>query len=243
MVDIHSHILPEVDDGAKSWEMAVHMCQMAAADGIDHMVATPHANDEFPYDRRWLSGVLEQLQQRVGPSPRLSLGCDFHFSYDNLKALEEEPGRFTIGRTAYLLIELSDFAIPPSVGDKIVALIEDGLKPILTHPERNPILQRSPGKVLEWAREGCIVQVTANSLTGRWGDKAQKVAHWLLERQGVHVIASDAHSIESRPPILSRARKVITKNCGSDVAQALVEDNPRAIVSGQELPYFPEPEA
>lgn len=242
MVDIHSHILPEVDDGARSWEMALHMCQMAAADGIDHIVATPHANDDYAYDRPWLSSVLEQLQQRVGASPRLSLGCDFHFSYDNLKALEDEPGRFTIGRTSYLLIELSDFAIPNSVGDKIVSLIEGGLKPILTHPERNAILQRSPGKVLEWAREGCIVQVTANSFTGRWGDKAQKVANWLLERQAVHVVASDAHSVESRPPILSGARKVIAKSSGAEIAQALVEDNPRAIVSGLDLPYFPEPE-
>ena len=82
MVDIHSHILPEVDDGARSWEMAIHMCHMAAEDGTDHMVATPHANEQFAYDRKWLTSVLEELRKRIGPVPALSLGCDFHFSYE-----------------------------------------------------------------------------------------------------------------------------------------------------------------
>ena len=242
MVDIHSHILPEVDDGAQSWEMAIHMCQMAAADGIEHMVATPHANDEFFYDRKWLSQLLEELQQRVGPSPRLYLGCDFHFSYDNLQALEQEPGRFTIGRTSYLLIELSDFAVPPGIAERIRGLLDSGLRPILTHPERNPLLQRAPKRVLEWADCGCIVQVTASSFTGRWGERAQKVAHWLLERQGVHVVATDAHNVDGRPPILSKARRVIAKAAGEDIAKALVEDNPLAIVTGKVLSYFPKPD-
>lgn len=239
MVDIHSHILPDVDDGARSWEMAVHMCRMAAADGIDHMVATPHANDHYDYDRPYLAGLLNELQVRIGPTPRLTLGCDFHFSYDNLKALERDRSLFTIGETAYLLIELSDFAVPPSVGENIVALIGGGLRPILTHPERNPILQRSPKKVLEWAQAGCVVQVTANSLTGRWGDKARKTARWLLERQAVHVIATDAHNVDSRPPILSEACKAVEKDYGWEIARALFEENPRAIVGGLELPYFP----
>ena len=242
MVDIHSHILPEVDDGAKSWEMSIHMCQMAAADGIDHLVATPHANDEFPYERKWLSALLNELQQRIGPAPRLSLGCDFHFSFENLEALEQDPSQFTIGHTSYLLIELSDFAVPPGIGHRIQSLIRSGLRPILTHPERNPLLQRTPQRVLEWAQFGCIVQVTASAFTGRWGERAEKVAHWLLERQGVHIVASDAHNVDGRPPILSKARKVIAKAAGDDVAEALVEENPRAVITDKILSYFPLPE-
>src|SRR5258705_12095126 len=83
--DIHCHILPEVDDGPKSWDIAVEMCRMAAADGITHMVAAPHANNRYSYDRNYLKDLLAQLQARVGTSPQLSLGCDFHLSFENLE--------------------------------------------------------------------------------------------------------------------------------------------------------------
>jgi protein-tyrosine phosphatase len=242
MVDIHTHILPEVDDGASSWEMAVHMCRMAFEDGIDHMVATPHANGQFAYDRQWLRGVLKELAQRTGGEPTLSLGCDFHFSYENLESLGEQPHRFTIEETPYLLVELSDFAIPPPVTDELENLVLRGLRPIITHPERNLLLQRKPERVLEWVQAGCAVQVTASAVTGQWGDKPRKIAKWLLERQAVHILATDCHSVEGRPPVLSQARDIITRVFGPVIGRSLVEDNPRAVVKGQPLPYFPEAE-
>ena len=104
MIDIHCHILPEVDDGPKTWETSEAMCRMAAQDGIEHMVATPHANDRYYYDRAYLTSLLAQLQQRVGPLPRLSLGCDFHLSFENLQAALETPERWSIGNTRYLLV-------------------------------------------------------------------------------------------------------------------------------------------
>src|SRR5271168_3772259 len=87
VIDIHCHILPEVDDGPKSWEVAIEMCRMAAADGIRHTVATPHANDRYAYDRAYLEGLLEQLREKVDPALELqfSLGCDFHLSFENLE--------------------------------------------------------------------------------------------------------------------------------------------------------------
>ncbi len=239
MVDIHTHILPEVDDGARSWEMAVHMCRMAFEDGIDHMVATPHANGQFAYDRQWLRGVLKELAQRTGGAPTLSLGCDFHFSYENLESLAEQPHRFTIEETPYLLVELSDFGIPPSVTDELENLVLRGLRPIITHPERNLLLQRKPERVLEWVQVGCAVQVTASAVTGQWGDKPRKIAKWLLERQAVHILATDCHSVEGRPPLLSQARDIITRVFGPVIGRSLVDDNPRAVVKGEPLPYFP----
>ena len=86
VIDIHSHLLPEVDDGPKTWEVSVEMCRIAAADGITHMVATPHANDRYSYDRVYLTGLLDHLQSLVGDQLQLTLGCDFHLSYDNCKA-------------------------------------------------------------------------------------------------------------------------------------------------------------
>ncbi len=85
MIDIHCHILAEVDDGPKSWNVAQEMCRIAAADGIEHIVATPHANERYHYDRHYLAGLVHYLRQQVGSAPKLSLGCDFHFSYDNLQ--------------------------------------------------------------------------------------------------------------------------------------------------------------
>ena len=239
MVDIHSHILPEVDDGAQSWEMAVHMCHMAAQDGIEHMVATPHANGEFAYDRKWLRGLLDDLRQRTGGKPKLSLGCDFHFSYENLESLAQTPHRFTIEDTSYLLVEFSDFSVPPAVTDELEDLLSRGLIPIITHPERNLLLQRTPERVLDWVRLGCAVQVTASAVTGLWGDRAKKIAQWLLDREAVHILATDSHSVEERPPILSAARDAISRTYRPSVAAALTDDNPRAVVTGQPLPYFP----
>jgi protein-tyrosine phosphatase len=106
MVDIHSHILPEVDDGARSWDMAVQMCQMAAQDGIEHMVATPHANHEYPYSRQQFSSLLHELDTKIKPRIGLTLGCDFHFSFENLEDLVRNPGSYTIGTTPYTRSEI-----------------------------------------------------------------------------------------------------------------------------------------
>ena len=108
--------------------------------------------------------------------------------------------------------------------------------PIITHPERNAILQQRPERILEWVDAGCLVQVTASAITGFWGPIAKRVAMWLLEHDAVHVLATDAHDDRNRPPILSEARVAVSKRFGADVARALVLDNPTAVVSGEPLP-------
>src|SRR5579862_5136301 len=102
MIDIHCHVLPEVDDGAPSWEVAESMCAMAIADGIKHIVATPHASPKYDYDRGRLIEKLTELRRRVDGSLILSLGCDFHLSYENLEALAQDSRRFLIEGTRYL---------------------------------------------------------------------------------------------------------------------------------------------
>ncbi len=241
MIDIHSHILPELDDGAKSWEIAQEMCRMAAADGIEHMVATPHANERYAYDREHNSSVLNQLRSLIGKAPRLSLGCDFHLSYENLQDALVRPERYTIEDSHYLLVELSNYSIPASVEQSFSQLGDKGITPVITHPERNPILQQGPQRVLKWVEMGCAVQITASALTGSWGERAWRTAEWLLRRDAAHVLASDAHDTKHRVPKLSAARKEAAILCGPDVAEALVDDNPRAIICGAPLPYFPNP--
>ncbi len=241
MIDIHCHLLPEVDDGPKSWDVAVEMCRMAIADGITHSVATPHANDRYVYDRAYLSGLLEQLKEKVGPELQLTLGCDFHLSFENLERVLETPHTYTIGETNYLLIELSNYSVPTQLGECFTRLGDRGLTPILTHPERNPILQQTPQRILEWAEQGCLVQVTASALTGFWGERPEVVARWLLDHSAVHVLASDAHETRRRVPNLSAGYAVAEKIVGPEYAEALVEGNPGAIVQGMPIPFCPRP--
>lgn len=217
------------------------MCSMAAADGITHMVATPHANDRYPYDRDFLQGLLANLQSLVGARPQLSLGCDFHLSYDNLQDAFVHPERYVIGKTRYLLVEFSNYGIPRQTMDSLLKLGDLGIVAVITHPERNPILRENLEQVVEWAEQGCVVQVTGSALTGLWGERTRRAAQWLLERQAVHVLATDAHDLEKRPPVLSTGRDAAADICGEEVAEALVENNPRAIISNEPLPYFPRP--
>lgn len=218
------------------------MCRIAVEDGIQHIVCTPHANDEYAYDRKQHETRLQELRERVGGRIQLSLGCDFHFSFDNIQEALSAPENFVISGSDYLLVEFSDFSISPAMNDALLRFISLGITPVITHPERNMVIQRQPEYALKLAAQGCVLQVTANSFTGHWGGTTKKMAQWLLDRDAVHVVASDAHDPRHRPPILSRAKAVLTELCGAQIAQALVHDNPRAIISGRPLPYFPQPQ-
>jgi protein-tyrosine phosphatase len=251
LIDIHCHLLPDVDDGPKSWEDAVEMCRMSSADGITHAVATPHANDRYAYERNYFQELVDELRERVRkasqerndgfPRLELSLGCDFHLSFDNIERAIEHPHTYTIGNTNYLLIELSNYSVPARLTDTLFRLGDRGLTPILTHPERNPILQQSPLRVLEWVEHGCLVQVTASALTGFWGERPEIVARWLLDRSAVHILASDAHDTKRRIPNLSAGRAIAEQIVGAEYAAALVEGNPGAIVRGEPIPFAPRP--
>jgi protein-tyrosine phosphatase len=236
MVDIHCHILPGIDDGPRSWDLTAEMCRMAALDGITHIVATPHCNDEFPYDRDRYTEMLGQLSDAAEGKLTFSLGCDFHFSYDNIQDALANPRRYTIGESQYLLVEFSDFGIPPKVKQNLLFISSNGMVPIITHPERNRPLLSKPEMVLDFVEQGCLVQVTANSLTGYWGSRSKNMAEWLLKRKAVHVVASDAHDPSRRKPVLSEARKIVGELAGADVADALFVHNPTAIVDGESLP-------
>jgi len=239
MVDIHCHILPGIDDGSKSWEMTAEMCRLAVEDGVTHIVATPHSNDTYEYNRERFTEMLGQLHDAANGELRFSLGCDFHFSYDNIQDALENPRRYTIGDSQYLLIEFSDYGIPPSVKQDVFAISSRGMIPIITHPERNRPLLNQPEAVLQLVEQGCLVQVTANAVTGAWGPRSKKMAEWLLKREAVHVIASDAHDPVHRRPIMSEARDAVAELAGAEVAEALVTHNPEAIVEGKSLPYQP----
>jgi protein-tyrosine phosphatase len=240
MVDIHCHILPGLDDGADTLETSIQMAEMAIADGVTHIVGTPHANSQFEFDPELIRKRRDELQAAVGDRLTLATGCDFHLSFENLQDIQKNPHKYTISQKNYLLVEFADFAIPPSMDDTMHQLQLMGLSPIITHPERNALLRTQPERMYRWLHQGAYVQITAQSLLGRFGTSAKHRAEQWLDEDRVHFVASDAHNLKSRPLQLRAAFDAVAERRGEDVAQALFHGNPLAAFEGRGLPYEPE---
>lgn len=220
------------------------MARVAVADGITHVVCTPHANSHYLYDPQEITEKIEKLQQKLneeGIDLKLGRGCDFHLSYDNIQEIKPDPSRFSINGLGYLLVELPDFGISHALTETYYQLQVVGLTPILTHPERNPTLQSDKRRMVEWIRGGLLIQVTAGSVLGHMGKQAQRMAHQLLADRWVHFIATDAHNTTSRPPKMREAYELIAERYGSDYAHALCIGNPLAVFMGKPLASQAEP--
>lgn len=242
MIDIHHHLLFGTDDGPKDLDSSVAQAEAAASDGITHIACTPHANDTYEFHPDVNRQRLEQIRERVGDKVKLGLGCDFHLSYENIEDALKHPKKFTINEGQYLLVEFAEFMIPQSIGDTFYEFTVKGMRPIITHPERNPILQREHERMAEWMRTGCLVQITASSLAGRFGRRAQSLGWELLEKNWVHFVATDAHNLEGRRPAMRSAYDAIAKRFGEATAERLCVENPRAAFDSAKLPPQPEPE-
>jgi len=240
MIDIHCHILPGLDDGPDAFDEALQMAEAAIADGITHVIATPHANDMFSFEPARVHALREELQARIGPRLELGTGCDFRLNAENLEALKADAQRFTLRQGSYLLVEFSEFAIPPGADQTLHELQLAGLQPIVTHPERNAILRERPEILARWVKLGCAAQVTAGALTGAFGSASQRWAERWIERGLIHFVASDAHNTRGRPLRLRPAYQQVEKRFGEGVARALFLENPRAAWDGRALPYVPE---
>lgn len=241
MVDIHCHILPGLDDGPKQLADSLAMAKMAIADGITHVVATPHSNDTYVFKPDLIREHCEELRAAAGEELKLATGCDFHMNFENMQVLRREPARFTINQKNYLLVEFADFAVPPAMDGILKEMLVSGITPIITHPERNPVLRSRSQRVLEWVGHGCFVQVTAGSLLGRFGPLAKGAAERWLDHDFIHFFASDAHNVTSRPLLLREAYETVSKRKGQKVADALFRENPLAAFEGRPLPHTPAP--
>lgn len=240
MIDIHCHLLPGVDDGPQDEATAIAMCRMAAENGTTDVVATPHANATFEYSPERNEEKRRQLQQAVGPAPRIHLGCDFHLSYDNIEAALAVPSRFTINGRRYLLVEFSNQVISEGTSDVFARLGRAGVTPIITHPERNPLLRSHHSRLAVWVHRGCLLQVTAGSLLGRFGSKTQDATISLINARLVHIVASDAHDLENRPPVLAASYAFVADRWGEELARQLFVDHPQAVLDGTPI-HTPAP--
>jgi protein-tyrosine phosphatase len=241
MIDIHHHLLFGVDDGPKDLDRSVALAEAAVADGITHIVCTPHANDVYEFNPATNQERMAAIRERVGEKLTLGLGCDFHLSHENIEDALQRPHKFTINQGSYLLVEFAEFMIPQNIGNTFCEFTIRGMRPIITHPERNPLLQREHGRMAEWMRTGCLVQITAASLGGRFGKRAQALAWEMVEKNWVHFIATDAHNLEGRPPCMTAAYEAIAKRCGQATADRLCIDNPRAAFEDKKLAPQPDP--
>lgn len=212
------------------------MVRMAAESGTTDIVATPHANLEYEFRPDVIAARIAALQKEAGAAIRIHRGCDFHLSFDNIQDAQANPARYAINGGRYLLVEFSDLAIFHTTTEVFDRLMDAGLVPIITHPERNHLLQMRLPQLREWVEMGCLMQVTAGSLTGRFGSKAKDFSKTLLDNRMVHFIASDAHDTEHRPPVLDEAREWLARKYGDAVAERLTESNPRAVVDNAPLP-------
>jgi protein-tyrosine phosphatase len=244
MIDIHHHLLAGLDDGASSLDISLEMARIAVADGITHVVCTPHANGQYVYDRWLVEAKVSELQWRLDEEEiplKLGRGSDFHMSYDNIQEAKADPGKYSVNGLGYLLVELPDYAVSHNLTETFYQLQLAGLTPILTHPERNVTLQGDEERMADWLRGGVLVQVTAGSVTGRMGKTAQKMAHRMLEKRWVHFLATDAHNTTGRPPLMREAFEVVVEKYGQDYAHALCVGNPLAVFMGKAMP--PQAEA
>jgi protein-tyrosine phosphatase len=241
MIDLHCHILPGVDDGARSFAEAVAMCRLAADDGCEAMVATPHQRrgEWWNADRRQLAALADQLQTQVGPGFRVLLGGEIHVDSELLDEIGKLPaggGVLPLAGSRYLLIEFDSAGTEAEAVHLIHELTVAGWRPIVAHPEFIPWLAAGVERVARLVALGALTQVTAMSVTGDFGRRPQVDTWALLDAGLVHFLASDSHNTRRRPPGLRRAHDLIADRWGGETARRLTADNPRAVVENRPLP-------
>lgn len=238
MFDLHSHILPNLDDGAKNMDMSLAMLQTAAQCGTKGIVATPHV-----IEGKWLPAwdriliecdMLQKAAQDAGLDLRIFPGGEVAIYRDILDILTG-PGAYCINNGRYLLVELPANHIPSFTEDFFFTLQARGITPILAHPERHPELAKKPEILAEWIRTGVLSQMNGTSITGLMGERVMATAELLLTNHMVHVIGSDAHSIRSRNTNLTSAADKIAKLIGPEQAQQLLVVNGNNIIHSRDV--------
>ena len=234
MIDIHNHFLWNMDDGPETIEQSLAMLEMAAASGTTDLVASPHANSHYRFQPELIRRRIAEISSLHTVKPRIHTGCDFHLSFENVQDALENPAGYLINRGPYLLVEFPDSPLA-GMGRILETLLDRGLIPIMTHPERNTQLRRIGPEFLDWVRKGCLVQITAQSLLGRFGKPAEESAWEMVQRRLAHFIASDAHDTSHRPPRLDLAFEALSSRVGPGQARLLAIDNPQAVLLGHPI--------
>lgn len=228
VIDIHSHILPGIDDGAKTEKEALAMAIDAVAQGITTVIATPHhKNGKYennPENIRLYVSVLNELFKKENIPLQLLPGQETRLNGDMLEDLKNND-LLTLNDSKYLFVEFPFSDLTRYSNQILFELQISGYIPIIVHPERNEVFIEHPSKLYEFVKQGVLTQVTAASVVGNFGRKVQKFSHQLIEANLTHFIASDAHNTMSRAFLLDDALQEVKKKYGSDYFHMFLENS------------------
>ncbi len=245
MIDIHCHLLPGIDDGAKNLAETLEMCRIASADGIATIVATPHQyNGIYQNPSATILTTVEDVRAAVREA-RIPVdilpGADVFIDVDTADKIQRGE-IMTINNTKrYFLLEFPAHLIPQNIEKLIFNLLLRNIVPILTHPERIAEAQEHPNRIYDLVSQGVLSQITAMSLTGEFGRRAQQCANTLLRHNLAHIIATDAHSLEGRPPLLSAGVKAASRLVGPELATHMVTTYPALVIQGAPMAVLEPP--
>ncbi len=237
MIDIHCHLIPGIDDGAKNIEQALELIQVAVDDGIKRIVITPHLHlgryENFSSLIKFKLLRLNNAVIKAGIDVQIRSAAEVRFDFDilDLIASLQVPMYGIYEGHRYMLLELPHSHIPTGCTELIKYLLKQNIKPVIAHPERNKELLKNPEKIVQLTRLGCWFQLTAGSIVGLFGEKCQELSIHYLEQGLINVVASDAHNTKYRPPVLSAARQYVADLIGEDEAHNLFWQNPYNITA------------
>jgi protein-tyrosine phosphatase len=239
MIDLHNHILPGVDDGARSVEEACDMARALVERGVSRVCCTPHTTEwAHAGDAAGIAARVDQLRAALAEQPielELAAGAEAHITPD-LPARVKSGAVPALNGTPYLLLEFPYDHLPPFADSVIFELQVQGIRPVIAHPERIAPIAEDPNILCGLVRRGCLAQLTAMSLAGGFGPRVREVSELMLEHRLAHVVASDAHDAEpgSRLFAIPEARACAQRLLGAE-ADALFEATPAAILAGSQV--------
>jgi protein-tyrosine phosphatase len=236
MIDIHCHLLPGIDDGARTMAEALDMARTAVDDGIDYAVMTPHLHPgRYENTRSSTEGPLREFRAALRKEKialEIGVAAEVHLAVEILPLLEQDEVPFLGEMDGYriMLLEFPHSHITHGAENLIQKLLDKKIRPIIAHPERNKEVIRDLAKVKPFVEMGCLLQLTASAVAGHFGKGPHLCARQLLERGVVNVLATDAHNLKGRRPLLREGAAAAAKIIGEDAAQDLVEKNPLQIL-------------
>lgn len=233
-IDIHSHILPQIDDGAKNIDMSKKMLCIAQQNGIRSMILTPHHKPmHYSAGLRAIKSLTEELQNMADREEieiRLYTGNEIYYRSDILEILKERKA-LTLADSMYVLIEFSPMDGFDYIRNGIYQVLSGGYRPILAHVERYESIAASMERVREIVNMGCYIQINAGSIMGQYGFGTKKFTRQILKQGLVHFVATDAHDDVKRKPCLSDCAKYISKKFGKEYASRIFNENPQKIIN------------
>lgn len=241
MIDLHAHFLPALDDGPPDWEGTLAMLREAEEDGITTAVATPHHHPGLYAPPGPL--VRERLEEARGRAQEAGLAIRIEAAHEvraqagiARRVAEGEILPYpSSGAVRYILVELPGAELPAYLNDLLFELERAGLSPVLAHPERHAVLSRRVERVEELVERGVVMQLTADSLFGMYGERIAAASRALLEAGCVHIVASDGHAARERPMRLAEARRFAEGLIGRAASEILFSVNPKRLLQGEEI--------